>query len=281
VIDQNNSRENKKMSSSSRLTNFALLVGAMFVATQSNAVVLYQETFPYSTTAAGQDLELRNQGWCGGNAGDAFCNNPPAGSGSNNEGGEGAISVSAGSTLRPSNNVNNNPQGILQTDSFAFWSQTAINADSFLYTNEYLIQSAQLESIVWDTRDSTGGGVGNQEHLAFLIGDDWYISDQFWINTTNMWTTVSVDLVDLTFFVRSFDGTTLPGGGLPATSPNIAMLPDADIRAFGVWWDGPKNKTSRIDNFTLNGRVPAPATLALLGLGLAAIGYQRKRIAAA
>jgi hypothetical protein len=58
---------------SSALVGFALMAAADARADQ----ILHQEKFPFTTIGASQDEELRNQGWCGGNAGDAFCDNPP------------------------------------------------------------------------------------------------------------------------------------------------------------------------------------------------------------
>jgi len=65
--------------------------------------------------------------WCSGNAGDDFWGNPPWTIADN--GGEGAISASAGSMAKPSQDINNKPQGPVQTDGFAFWPQTAISAE--------------------------------------------------------------------------------------------------------------------------------------------------------
>jgi hypothetical protein len=256
-----------------------LLALGLLTAGAGHAAILYQETFPYSTAATGQDQELRNQGWCGGNAGDNGCNNPP-GTVANN-GGEGAISAGGpGSTLQVSQNVNNSPQGTLGLDSFGFWSQTGISADSFFYTEEFKLQSSALSTIRWDVRDGAPNASPtarfDPQHLAFRIGANWYISDQIWTNS-NIWATNSVDLVNLTFFMRPSIGGVLPGGNLPGAAGGLA-LPDAEINAFGLWWDGPKTANSRIDNFTLIGAVavPNPPTLALVALALAGLVWSRR-----
>jgi hypothetical protein len=193
-------------------------------------VPLYQEKFPYETGGGTQDEQLRSQGWCGGNAGDQFCDNPP-GTGANN-GGEGAISTGNGQDGDP---------------GFAFWSQTGIGADSFLYTDEITFASSELSSITWYQRDSANDPL----HLAFRIGTDWYISDQTWTQPiASTWVPQTVDLSSLTFFQRSQSGTALPDGSVPS-SPGGLSLPSGDVNAFGFWWDGPKSNTSRVDTVTL------------------------------
>ena len=217
---------------------------------------LFTETFPstgdFAGVVQGQDLELRAQGWCGGNAGDAFCSNPPGTVA--NQGGEGAISVG------------NGPDG---TAGFAFWSQTGINADSFLYTQKAPFNTAQVPAITWQQRDS-----GNDPtHLALKIGGNWFISDQTWNNNSSEWQLQAADLGALTFFVRSQpDPDVLPGGG---TAPGGLPLPsDQIVSAFGFWWDGPKTGTSRIDDVTA---VPLPAAAWMMLAGLGAIGVLRRR----
>jgi len=214
---------------------------------------LYQETFPWTDTTT-QDLELRDQGWCGGNAGDKFCDNAPVTDA--NQGGEGAISSG------------NGPD---ETPGFAFWSQTGINADSFLYTDEFPFDSSQLISVTWKQRNSGD----DPARLAFRIGSDWYISDQTFVDDTNTWVTTTVDLSSLTFFLRSDDDndpTTLPGGGVPA-SPGGLSLPAGTVNAFGFWWDGPKTATSRVDDVTLVGIADLCTTVDLIGVrASAAVG---------
>lgn len=210
---------------SSALVGFALMAAADARADQ----ILYQEKFPFTTIGASQDEELRNQGWCGGNAGDAFCDNPPGTVA--NQGGEGAISVGTGE------------DGDV---GFAFWSQRAISADSFLYTDEYMFNSSELTSVTWYERDSGT----DPTHLAFRIGTDWYISDQTWFDNSGDWVLKTADLSTLTFFKRSGAAATLPDGGV---SLGGLELPAGQVNAFGFWWDGPKTANSRVDTVTLFG----------------------------
>jgi hypothetical protein len=247
--------ELENMSNPILRANVALLVLAASVGTSAafgqTVVTLYQETFPWTDTQddPAQDNELRNQGWCGGNAGDEFCNNPPQdGDDPPNEGGEGAISVSAGSDVTPSENINNNPQGPLVTDAFAFWSQSDINAQSFMYTQEYQPQVSQVTAVSWDQRDNGD----DPTHLAFCVDGQWHVSDQFWSNNSGDWANTEVDLSSLTFFVVGPCPGTLPGGGVPTTSDALS-LPSGQITAFGFWWDSNKTANSRFDNVRLLG----------------------------
>lgn len=205
----------------------ALVIGAKAAAAD---VTAYEETFPSpGVQPPTQDQQLRIEGWCGGNAGDQFCNNPPGTTA--NQGGEGAISTGNGQDGAP---------------GFAFWSQTAIGADSFLYTAEVEGLSG-LGSVSWYQRDS---GV-EPLRLAFKIGSTWYISDQVWTQPNSaQWQLQSADLDSLTFFTRTQVGTTLPDGGVPIASPSVT-LPSGELAAFGFWWDGPKNANSRIDTVKL------------------------------
>jgi hypothetical protein len=213
------------------LVSFAgvsLLLGGAGVRAQT-----YQESFPSTgIQPPTQDEQLRLQGWCGGNAGDVGCANPPGTPA--NQGGEGAISTGAGQD---------------GAAGFAFWSQTGIGADSFLYTEEIAGSSfVGLTSMSWYQRDSGSDPL----HVAVMIEDDWYISDStFTQPDSTMWLLQSIDFTTSTFFTRTQTGNTLPDGGVGVGG---AALPTGQpIDAVGFWWDGPKTATSRIDNVTVQG----------------------------
>jgi hypothetical protein len=211
----------------------ALLVASLaFVGAAAHAadVTVYEEKFPSTgMQPPSQDEKLRLEGWCGGNAGDQFCNNPPGTVA--NQGGEGAISVGFGQ---------DGDRG------FAFWSQTAINADSFLYTEEFA-GTTNLSKLTWYQRDS---GV-EPMRVAFKIGSTWFISTDTWIQpASGEWLPQTADLTALSFFSRTQIGTILPDGGVPGPGP-VVSLPDGQVAAFGFWWDGPKGAISRIDNVKL------------------------------
>jgi hypothetical protein len=215
----------------------ALLVAllASFGATAHGAdVTVYEETFPSTgVQPPSQDEKLRLEGWCGGNAGDQFCNNPPGTVA--NQGGEGAISVGFGQ---------DGERG------FAFWSQTRINADSFLYTEEFA-GTSNLSELTWYQRDGSNTSDSDPMRVAFKIGSTWYISTTVWTQPNNAaWVEQTADLLTLGFFARPQIGTILPDGGVPGPGPAV-FLPDGQIVAFGFWWDGPKGSTSRIDNVRL------------------------------
>jgi hypothetical protein len=154
-----------------------------------------------------------------------------------------------------------------------------------MYTEEFSVSASQLEQVQWDQSDSAETQA-NALHLAFRIGTDWYISDQSFTYlrpAAGVWSTQTVDLSALTFFVVDGGGdpSTLPDGGV---QPGGLSLPDAPINAFGVWWDGPKTATSRIDNFILRGQpAPVPALgmwtgllLALMLVGVAMVRLNRR-----
>ena len=220
------------------------------------AAATYTETFPYSGPT--QEQSLRNEGWCGGNAGDLFCDNI--------SGGEGAISQGI---------------GVGGTQGFAFWSQTAIGADSFLYTTEFTFRTSQGPRLSWGQRDSARSGVTDPARIALLVGTDWYISDTTYshVSATD-WMLMSADLGALTWFVRGTGGTpsVLPGGGLG--TGGIVLPADQIVGAFGFWWDGPKVATSRFDDVSIS-VVPTPTALPLLlaGLGALALAARRRKAA--
>jgi hypothetical protein len=244
------------------LTGAVGLAAATLLAPAAGAAV-FGETFAY--TGGGQDQALRAAGWCGGNAGDAFCDNPVAGKGSANEGGEGAISAGG-----------RGPDGAI---GFAFWSQTGIGADSFLYTDRVSFEAGDVPTVTWFQRDSARGGVSDPARLALRVGDDWYISGRTFghVGTDgDDWQRQEATLADLDWFVRAQSGDTLPGGGVAAAMANLPA--DASVSALGFWWDGPKVATSRFDDVSA---VPIPGAAVLLGTGVAALGWARRRRAAA
>jgi hypothetical protein len=252
--------------------------------------ILYQETFPFSPNGD-QQSELRVQGWCGGNGADPVCANrptdpsPPA----DNDGGEGGVSVSPGSTVTTPQDVNNNPvKPAGFTDSFAFFSQTRIGPNGFMVTEEYPVNASLLTAVQWDQRTGPGDCT-TTVHFAIRIGSNWYVSNTGFPGTTD-WAPYSIDLTAATFFQLPAPGVPgeWPGAGLP---PGSLSLPDGVIDAFGVYWNSAKSCTHRIDNFILMGtELPPPpplesvpalnqwtaTLLAGLLLALAVIGMRRR-----
>ena len=209
----------------------------------------YTETFPY--TGPTQEQSLRNAGWCGGNAGDAYCQTPVVG--------EGAISSGNGRDGAP---------------GFAFWSKKGQHADSFLFTDEFAFRTSRNPVLSWYQLDS---GTSDPIHIALLIGTDWYISDQTYRHASATdWMLMSAKLGSLTWFVRGTGGNTaiFPGGGVGTGG---SLLPaDALVSAFGFWWDGPKTANSRIDDVSVS-IVPVPGALPLLLAGLGGLAFVARR----
>jgi hypothetical protein len=235
-------------------TLFTLALTAGLSHAAGSAAATYTETFPFDP-AFSQEGNLPLVGWCGGNAGDAFCQTPV--------GGEGAVSAGAGLGGAP---------------GFAFWSKTGQNADSFLFTDEFTFRTGQNPILSWHQRDS---GVSDPMHIALLVGTDWYISDAtFQQPLVTDWILMSAQLDMLTWFVRGTGGNTsvLPGGGV--ATGGVLLPEDELVSAFGFWWDGPKTATSRIDDVSVS-IVPVPAALPLLlaGIGGLALVARRRKTA--
>ncbi|MCU0855552.1 MAG: VPLPA-CTERM sorting domain-containing protein [Rhodobacteraceae bacterium] len=227
----------------------ALAVAAGLTLPAAASAATYTETFPYS--GPNQEQSLASAGWCGGNAGDAYCQAPT--------GGEGAVSSGTG-------------RG--GTQGFAFWSQRGIGADSFLFTDEFTFRTSANPILSWYQRDS---GVSDPMRIALLIGTDWYISDTVYQQpVVTDWLLRSAELDTLTWFVRGTGGNTaiLPGGGVG--TGGVLLPADQLVSAFGFWWDGPKTANSRIDDVTVN-VIPVPAALPLLLAGLGGLALVARR----
>lgn len=258
----------------------AAFVGGFFVAaTGADAASLsYTEDFTFPAGATSQDAALRGApiNWCGGNAGDSVCDNPVAGSGSANEGGEGAISASSDLF-----DADGNP------GDFMFWSQRRINADSWLFTESAPFHTGGQIELNWFQRDSIRRGDADPTRLFFRIGTDYYVSNETFKNPNNDksaagWLQFTVDPTSLTYAM--FDNS-----AMPLLLPDLdfaagsAVLPEAAmVDAFGFYWDGPKSTIARFDNVELTASpIPLPAGGVLLVAGLGALVVTQRRTAQA
>jgi hypothetical protein len=203
-----------------------------------------------------------------------------------NSSGEGAFSGTTGATEETP--INSNPLGGLNPSGFGFWSKEAVS-NNFFYTTEYSLPSDSLLSVMWNSRNQSnstntpaGPGQGNENevntHLAFRIGNVWYVSDQGFLQQgdANQWRSNMVTISDLTWgLFNNWGGPENPGiipGRSSTMGSGIASLPAGTINAFGLWWervDGPftANATNRIDNFTLIGDAAIPEIDAMAGTG--------------
>lgn len=277
-------------------TAIAIVLGviAMQVVPAQAAGVLYREIFPNRPTSstASQEQQLNNEGWYGGNSGDPFQQGPT--------GGEGAISnggTPLASELTP---VNSSPIGpIVPATSFAFWSKEGVS-NNFLYTTEYVLPSTALQRVEWNSRNTSNsvtvttaagqGGINETDtHIAVRIGNVWYVSDQGFLQSgdATSWRFNGVDIAPLTWGLFDNFGVIPDLTKMPSRSATqgsgIADLPGGTVTAFGLWWErvsrpsGQSNGTNRIDNFTLIGEIPEPATLTLFGTGLLGAAWLRRR----
>jgi hypothetical protein len=253
---------------------------------------LYREIFPDRLTPpASQEQQLANEGWYGGNTGDAFLGNIVGGEGAISAGGVGAAEQAA---------VNSNPQGISNpASSFGFWSKEGVS-NNFLYTAEYSLPVASLTSVNWNSRNSSnsasviavdgqGGSLETDTHIALRIANNWYVSDQGFLQQgdATAWRDNLAVVSNLTWGLFDDYGAVPDFSLLPGRSSTmgagIVGLPNGTIDGFGLWWErvsrppGVGNGTNRIDNFTLNGTVPEPGTLALVCTALWGFALLRRR----
>jgi len=286
----------------------ALLSAYAFAGDANASYIAYKEIFPADpnapalpesinpTQAANVD-QLINEGWYGGNTGDNF----ETSGAPDNDGGEGAIG--GGAPFAPEMTpVNSNPQGPFPASFYAFTSQRAIS-NLFLYTTEFSIDSSALKKVTWDSRNSRnvtnsttsdettvpdkwsdqGSIEAVDSHIALRIIDGannkwWHISQEGFLHMgdSSTWLTNVADIGSLSWFLFDqgpSDGSTLPGTNFTG----LADLPDGTVDAFGLFTSR-SGANIRIDNYAI--WVPEPASLSLLGLGLAGLGFARRRKAA-
>lgn len=199
--------------------------------------IVYPETFNWPGGDS-QSRALRNLGWCGGIAGDLFCDNPR--SGSVNQRDEGDVSR----------------RNYAGDDSFAYWSQARIAADRLMYADGLSLDPSNLVSVMWNQSDISNDPL----HLAFKIGNDRNISGQSFTS-------------GLTFSSRTQSGNVLPGGGFESAALG---LPSGTSEALGVGWDGKDTGISQSDNFTLIA-VPLPPAAWLYGSAILGVGMLGRR----
>jgi hypothetical protein len=240
--------------------------------------VLYREVFPNrpTTSTLSQENNLYANGWFGGNSGDGFQVGQGSGEGGISTGNTGAAELAA---------VNSNPLGGTAPSSFGFFSKTGVS-NNFFYTAEYSVASTALLSFDWNSRNVThtgnltpfgqGSAAETAMHLVLQIGANWYLSQTgvVQVGDGTAWRSNSLAMSGLNW-AQCTNGA---AGLLPSCSlaGSFGVLPTGNVTAFGLWWLRGAG-TYRIDNFTINGTVPAPGTWGLVGLALGAMALARRR----
>jgi hypothetical protein len=144
------------------------------------------------------------------------------------------------------------------------------------YTEEFQVLEIQnLKSFTFDFRKRNPGSEYNMS-LMLKVDDSWYVST----------TTLDTDALAAGWYTFNWtmEGTewaTMPvvlppnvsGPGAPTTLPTSGT-----VTGFGIYLpeltDGSEGTGNfYLDNFAVYGVVPEPSTIALIGLGLGAIGF--------
>jgi len=227
----------------------ATLVMGLLLTCSANAAVVYSETFPKGTGSV-DEVWLEQTGWFGGHVGDIFAGNVVSG--------EGAIGrCDAGD------------------DCLAFFSKKNINADLFLYTNEFSFNTSILGSVSFDAVNSN-----TQEMLlSFLVGNTWYVSETGSRHTTGNGSTIESFIfnpMELTYSTYDLvaDGSDFRLGGATGLTGQ-SLADNVEVSAFGITVTEKLTGTLRIDNFQVSS-VSAPSAVALLLLSLVVLRVKRK-----
>jgi hypothetical protein len=146
--------------------------------------------------------------------------------------------------------INSFPFGTTPGAAFFPLDEPDIAKDLLIYTQEISFDVAALKFVRYDQRLSgRNGSDNNGTHLAFLIGETWYISDQIFSQVQlGVWETVAVDPRSLTYGTTPFNGVVGPfrpqNSGLPLPLSGV-------VAGFGVFMRSVNDRV-RLDNYELS-----------------------------
>jgi type II secretory pathway pseudopilin PulG len=171
-----------------------------------------------------------------------------------------------------------NPDGFIRTsDLFGYNAYLAPSA----FLGNWSAQGAS--SLSFDLRVASS----SQSNYATVVieGGGFQISVFGpYPSSNNAWVPYTLDLTSASGWFYSNDGD-VPGAAVSSADFATVLGNVQALRINADWLVGPGEDQTDLDNVTLNSRstgtVPEPATLALLGLGLAALGGVRRRKLAA
>lgn len=227
---------------------FLMVISLCGVCTQALAesVTLYRETYNYCSGSLGKDTgnEVNWVGLVSGRAQERISNLKSVSYGSDDVGGS----------------INSLPIGL--SEGYAFWFKP-VNGLA-IFTAEFQFDVGILRagntSIEYLQRLSgvNVDGVPNKTHLAFLVDDTWYISQEFARQEkVGVWEQVSLTPGILTYGMTPYvDGL----GPVIPTSFTSPLPAAGTVRAFGVFLDEVNGRV-RLDNFMIKGTAPSDGSI--------------------
>ena len=160
-------------------------------------------------------------------------------------------------------------------------AQVADDTELITYVEETLDRSLYtIDSFAWQMRNDKAETLAR---AVVCIDDNWYASDATfsqsgsWAEQELAFSTDASAWRGLTFDMAGGPDSDIVVGDVLA-----AALPDGDITQFGVYLNnnGGDLLVARVDDFTVEATaVPEPATWLLLMVGLAGLGFARRRSA--
>lgn len=233
-----------------KILSKGLVLISLLVSGVANAGLIYQENFE-GHSGSTQVEKFYNAGWFGGHTGeDAFENR-------SNIIGEGAIGTESGG------------------NSFVYFSKKAIQADAYIYTNNF--SSFFLNSIGY-LSFNTSSSTSRQMELLLLIDNTVWLAATGGVRHTagnKINQNQSIDPFDYSYDSFSVSGI-LPGPRqLLKTGVSLNDYLNGSVTALGFRISETLDGTVRFDNFQVS-KVSAPATLPLSLLAILLLVFRSR-----